>query len=143
MSGMKTIREVAKLFNVTPRTLRYYEEIGLLSPTRSHSKLRTFSKKEIAKLKLIMRGKRYGFSLDEIKEMIMLFDCDRTGIQQLERTVEYGEQKIKEIEEKIQELTQLKRELVELHATFSEKLAKLKGENAKNEQFHVISKKCP
>lgn len=80
-----------------------------------------------------MRGKRYGFSLDEIKEMIMLFDRDRTGIQQLERTVEYGEQKIKEIEEKIQELTQLKRELVELHATFSEKLAKLKGENAKNE----------
>lgn len=74
-----------------------------------------------------MRGKRYGFSLDEIKEMILLFDRDRTGIKQLERTVEYGEQKIKEIEEKIEELTQLKRELVELHSSFSEKLAKIKG----------------
>jgi len=76
-----------------------------------------------------MRGKRYGFSLDEIKEMILLFDRDRTGIKQLERTVEYGGQKIKEIEEKIEELTQLKRELVELHLSFSEKLAKIKGED--------------
>lgn len=76
-----------------------------------------------------MRGKRYGFSLDEIKEMILLFDRDRTGIKQLEKTVEYGEQKIKEIEEKIKELTQLKRELVELHSSFTEKLAKLKGED--------------
>jgi DNA-binding transcriptional MerR regulator len=126
---MKTIQEVAKEFNITPRTLRYYEEIGLLSPNRTQSNLRTFSKKEIAKLKLIMRGKRYGFSLDEIKEMILLFDRDRTGIKQLERTVEYGGQKIKEIEEKIEELTQLKRELVELHSSFSEKLAKIKGED--------------
>lgn len=127
---MKTIREVAREFNVTPRTLRYYEEIGLLSPERTQSKLRTFSKKDITKLKLIMLGKRYGFSLEEIKEMIQLFDCDRTGIRQLERTVEYGEQKIKEIEEKIHELTQLKKELMELHADFSKKLAELKGEMA-------------
>jgi len=77
-----------------------------------------------------MRGKRYGFSLEEIKEMVLLFDCDRTGIKQLERTVEYGEQKIKEIDEKIQELTQLKRELIQLHENFCEKLAKLKGEDA-------------
>ncbi|MFC5559925.1 MerR family DNA-binding transcriptional regulator [Ureibacillus thermophilus] len=127
---MKTIQEVAKEFNITPRTLRYYEEIGLLSPNRTESNLRTFSKKEIAKLKLIMRGKRYGFSLKEIKEMVLLFDCDRTGIKQLERTVEYGAQKIKEIDEKIQELTQLKNELIQLHDNFCEKLAKLKGEDA-------------
>lgn len=124
---MKTIKEVAKLFNVSTRTLRYYEEVGLLSPNRSHSNQRTFSKKEIAKLKLIFRGKKYGFSLDEIKEMVLLFDLDRTGVQQLERTVEYGEQKMKEIEEKIAELTVMKEELMELHGTFSEKLAKIKG----------------
>ncbi|RKJ31420.1 MerR family transcriptional regulator, partial [Butyricicoccus sp. 1XD8-22] len=83
--------------------------------------------KEIAKLKLIFRGKKYGFSLDEIKEMVLLFDLDRTGVQQLERTVEYGEQKMKEIEEKIAELTVMKEELMELHGTFIEKLAKIKG----------------
>ena len=125
---MKTIQEVAKAFNVSTRTLRYYEEIGLLHPSRSISNQRTFSKKEIAKLKLIFRGKKYGFSLDEIKEMVLLFDLDRTGIQQLERTVEYGEQKMNEINSKIDELVQMKMEIQELHAKFQEKLANLRGE---------------
>lgn len=124
---LKTIQEIAKQFNVSTRTLRYYEEIGLLSPNRSQSNQRTFSKKEIAKLKLIFRGKRYGFSLEEIKEMVLLFDFDRTGVQQLEKTVEYGEQKMKEIDAKIAELLQMKEELMELHAVFKEKLTNLKG----------------
>jgi len=125
---MKTIQEVAKEFTVSTRTIRYYEELGLLHPSRSSTNQRTFSKKELAKLKLIFRGKRYGFSLEEIKEMVLLFDFDRTGIQQLERTVEYGEQKIQEIDSKITELVQMKMELQQLHDKFSEKLAILKGE---------------
>lgn len=127
---MKTIQEVAKYFNVSTRTIRYYEELGLLNPCRSYTNQRTFSKKELAKLKLIFRGKRFGFSLDEIKEMVLLFDMDRTGIQQLERTVTYGEQKILEIDQKIAELMQMKGELHQLHAMFSEKLMTLKGEMA-------------
>ncbi|MFJ7731264.1 MerR family transcriptional regulator [Lysinibacillus sp. NPDC097231] len=123
---MKTIHEVAKQFNVSTRTIRYYEELGLLNPNRSSTNQRTFSKKELAKL--IFRGKRYGFSLEEIKEMILLFDFDRTGIQQLERTVEYGAQKIQEIESRMAELTQMKNELQQLHGMFSEKLATLRGE---------------
>lgn len=125
---LKTIQEVAKEFNVSTRTIRYYEELGLLCPHRSSTNQRTFSKKELAKLKLIFRGKRYGFSLEEIKEMVLLFDFDRSGIQQLERTVEYGDQKIQEIESKIAELTQMKLELQQMHGMFSEKLATLKGE---------------
>ncbi|MEL3960109.1 MerR family transcriptional regulator [Lysinibacillus endophyticus] len=125
---MKSIQEVASEFKVSTRTLRYYEEIGLLKPGRSISNQRTFSKKETAKLKLILRGKKYGFSLEEIKEMVLLFDLDRTGIQQLERTVEYGEQKMLEIDEKIAELTQIKSEIQQLHTLFNEKLTKLKGE---------------
>jgi len=125
---MKTIQEVAKEFNVSTRTLRYYEEIGLLRPSRSNANQRTFSKKELAKLKLIFRGKKFGFSLEEIKEMVLTFDLDRTGRQQLERTVEYGEQKMKEIDSKIEELVQMKMELQELHAKFHAKLMNLKGE---------------
>ncbi|MCL1699814.1 MerR family DNA-binding transcriptional regulator [Lysinibacillus sp. Bpr_S20] len=125
---MKTIKEVAKQFNVSTRTIRYYEELGLLNPNRSSTNQRTFSKKELAKLKLIFRGKRYGFSLEEIKEMVLLFDLDRTGVQQLERTVEYGEQKIQEIDSKIAELTQMKNELQQLQGIFIEKLATFKGE---------------
>lgn len=60
--------------------------------------------------------------------MVLLFDFDRSGIQQLERTVEYGEQKIQEIESKIAELTQMKQELQQMQGMFSEKLATLKGE---------------
>ena len=60
--------------------------------------------------------------------MVLLFDLDRTGIQQLERTVEYGEQKMKEIDSKIEELVQMKMELQELHEKFHEKLVNLKGE---------------
>jgi len=125
---LKTIQEVAKQFNVSTRTIRYYEELGLLHPNRSATNQRTFSKKELAKLKLIFRGKRYGFSLEEIKEMVLLFDYDRTGIQQLERTVEYGEQKIEEIDGKIAELVQMKKEIRQLQGIFTEKLATLKGE---------------
>jgi uncharacterized coiled-coil protein SlyX len=60
--------------------------------------------------------------------MVLLFDYDRTGIQQLERTVEYGEQKIQEIDGKIAELVQIKREIQQLQGMFTEKLATLKGE---------------
>ncbi len=125
---MKTIQEVAREFHVSTRTIRYYEELGLLHPDRSNTNQRTFSKKEMAKLKLIFRGKRYGFSLEEIKEMVLLFDFDRTGIQQLQRTVAYGEQKMQEIDDKIAELQQMKRELQQMHGMFNEKLATLKGE---------------
>ena len=125
---MKTIQDVAQEFDVSTRTIRYYEELGLLCPQRSSTNQRTFSKKELAKLKLILRGKRYGFSLEEIKEMVLLFDFDRSGIQQLERTVEYGEQKIQEIDSKIAELTQMRNELQQMHGMFNEKLTTLRGE---------------
>lgn len=125
---LKTIQEVAKEFHVSTRTIRYYEELGLLNPSRSNTNQRTFSKKEMAKLKLIFRGKRYGFSLEEIKEMVLLFDFDRTGMQQLQRTVTYGEQKMQEIDDKIAELQQMKSELRQMHGIFSKKLTTLKGE---------------
>jgi len=60
--------------------------------------------------------------------MVLLFDFDRSGIQQLERTVEYGEQKIQEIDRKIAELTQMRNELQQMHGMFNEKLTTLRGE---------------
>lgn len=90
---MYTISQLAKEFDISTRTVRYYEELGLLEPSRSEGNQRLFSKREYARLKLISRGKRYGFQLDEIKEMVTLFDKDRTGSKQLERTIEYGSQK--------------------------------------------------
>lgn len=125
---LKTITEVAELFGVSTRTIRYYEEIGLLSPKRSDGKQRLYSNAELAKLKLIFRGKRYGFSLDDIKEMVLLFDKDRTGRKQLEVTIEYGKRRIGEIDRKIQELQEMKAEMEELLGEFIGKLNISKGE---------------
>ena len=119
---MKSISDVAKEFNVTTRTIRYYEELGLLKPIRNASNRRFYGAADCAKLKLIQRGKQYGFQLDEIKEMVLLFDRDRTGKKQLARTIEYGKQKVEEIEWKIIELKEMKNEMESLLYLFSEKL---------------------
>lgn len=68
-----TISELAREFDVTPRTIRYYEDQGLLSPTRS-GQARIYGKRDRTRLKLTLRGKRLGLSLAEIKEMIDLYD---------------------------------------------------------------------
>lgn len=119
---MKDITELAKSYNVTTRTIRYYEELGLLKPERTAGNKRIYSKSEVVKMKLIVRGKKYGFTLDEIKEMILLFDKDRTGKQQLERTIEFGHEKILQIEDKMKELQDMKKEMEQLLAAFKEKL---------------------
>ncbi|MBT2581612.1 MerR family DNA-binding transcriptional regulator [Planococcus sp. ISL-109] len=124
---MKTIREASEEFGVTTRTIRYYEELGMLKPERTTANQRLFSSAEIAKLKLIDRGKKYGFTLDEIKEMVLLFDADRSGKKQLERTIEYGQKQIRVMEQRIEELEKTKSEMEFLLGEFSEKLSKLKG----------------
>lgn len=125
---MKSISDVAKQFNITTRTIRYYEELGLLNPVRSESNRRFYRPADCTKLKLIQRGKQYGFQLDEIKEMVLLFDMDRTGKKQLERTIEYGNEKIKEIEQKIIDLEEMKKEMGTLLHVFTDKLENLKRE---------------
>lgn len=125
---MKDITEVAQAYDVSTRTIRYYEELGLLKPDRTAGNRRIYPKAEVVKLRLILRGKRYGFTLEEIKEMILLFDKDRTGIKQLERTIDFGNEKIGQVEDKIQELTEMKMEMEQLLMQFAEKLTNLKGD---------------
>ncbi|AEH47620.1 MerR family transcriptional regulator [Parageobacillus thermoglucosidasius] len=122
-----TISQLAQEFDISTRTIRYYEERGLIAPIRTESGQRLYTKKERAKLKLILRGKRFGFSLEEIHEMISLFDQDRTGRKQLEKTIEYGKQKIKEVSERIDDLLQLKEEMEAMLADFEKRLRELEG----------------
>jgi DNA-binding transcriptional MerR regulator len=122
-----TISQLAQEFDISTRTIRYYEERGLIAPIRTESGQRLYTKKERAKLKLILRGKRFGFSLEEIHEMISLFDQDRTGRKQLERTIEYGRQKIKEVNERIDDLMQLKEEMEAMLVDFEKRLRELEG----------------
>ncbi|MFJ7510968.1 MerR family transcriptional regulator [Peribacillus simplex] len=123
---MYTISELAKEFGLTTRTLRYYEELGMLRPKRTETGKRVYGKKEYAQLKIIMRGKKYGFSLVEIKDIVLLFDKDRTGIKQLEKTIETAGQKLNEINERIKELDGLKQDFELVIKGFTETLHDLK-----------------
>jgi len=68
-----TIREMCEAFDVTPRTLRFYESKELLSPIRKGQR-RLFTRRDRARLKLILRGKRFGFSLEELRQLLDLYD---------------------------------------------------------------------
>jgi len=130
MKAVKTysIAELAEEFGTTTRAIRYYEELGLLKPERTEGGQRVFTNKERGRMKLIFRGKKYNFQLDEIREMIQLFDLDRTGKKQLERTIEYGEEKIAEVTNRIEELMQIRSEMEELLDEFQNKLNELECE---------------
>jgi DNA-binding transcriptional MerR regulator len=78
-----TISELAREFDVTTRTIRFYEDEGLLSPKREGTN-RVFSQRDRVRLKLALRGKRLGFSLAEIRELFELFDVSRDEHKQLE-----------------------------------------------------------
>ena len=80
-----TIREMCDAFDVTPRTLRFYEAKELLFPVREGQK-RLFTKRDRARLKLILRGKRFGFSLEEIRQLLDLYDMGDQQQTQLART---------------------------------------------------------
>jgi DNA-binding transcriptional MerR regulator len=120
-----TISQLAHEFDISTRTIRYYEERGLVTPIRTETGQRLYTKKDRAVLKLILRGKRFGFSLEEIHEMISLFDKDRTGRKQLEKTIEYGEHKLKEVSERIEDLVQLKQEMEAILEDFKKRLQEL------------------
>ena len=77
-----SISELCREFNVTPRTLRFYEQKGLLSPAR-RGWTRLFSYRDRARLQLVLRGKRVGFSLEEIKEMLDLYNLRDGQLTQL------------------------------------------------------------
>jgi DNA-binding transcriptional MerR regulator len=82
-----SIRDLASEFDVTTRTIRYYEEKGLLSPRRNGAQ-RIYRPADRTKLKLILRGKRLGFSLDESAEIVMMYGSPGKNRKQLEKLIE-------------------------------------------------------
>ncbi|MDQ0352699.1 DNA-binding transcriptional MerR regulator [Alkalibacillus filiformis] len=84
----------------------------------------------MTQLQLIFRGKKYGFNLEEIKEMVLLFEEDPTGKEQLKRTIEYGEDKIHEVSKRIEELEQMKNEVEQFLQVFHDELNQLERQEA-------------
>lgn len=109
-----SIHEMMKIFDVSSRTIRYYEELGLIQSVERElpNQQRTFTDSQRRRLKLILRGKRLGFNLNEIKEMVDLIEHNSTGEEEKKRIIAYADQKLQEIEEKIQELQTTKEEIL-------------------------------
>ena len=89
-----TIREMCDQFDVTPRTLRFYESKELLFPKREGQR-RLFTKKCRGRLKLILRGKRFGFSLEDIRQLLNLYDIGDQQKTQLLKTYELANERLK------------------------------------------------
>lgn len=88
-----TIRQLAREFSVTPRTLRFYEDKDLLHPARQ-GQSRIYSYRDRGRLQLILRGRRLGFSLVEIKEMLDLYTLGDGGVEQLKTTLRKAKERI-------------------------------------------------
>ncbi|MCB1368208.1 MAG: MerR family DNA-binding transcriptional regulator [Rhodobacteraceae bacterium] len=104
MSEVKlTIRQMCDEFDVTPRTLRFYEAKELLFPERIGQK-RLFTRRDHARMKLIILGKRYGFSLEDIRQLLELYYVDDSQVLQISRTLEIANERLVEMERRRDEL---------------------------------------
>jgi DNA-binding transcriptional MerR regulator len=96
---LMTIREMCEQYDVTARALRFYEAKELLFPIREGTK-RLYTKADRARLTLILRGKRFGFSLEEIRQLLDLYEGGKGRRQQLAKACEVAEHHLREMEER-------------------------------------------
>lgn len=119
------IGELARMFEITPRTIRFYEQEGLLAPER-RGQTRVYQEKDRVRLKLTLRGKRLGFSLAEIREVVMMYDAMPDGnARQLERLLEILADKRANLERQLEDIRLMHRELDDAESQAREVLARL------------------
>ncbi len=116
-----TIREMCETYDVTPRTLRFYEAKELLSPIRIGTR-RLFTKADRARLILILRGKRFGFSLEDIRQLLGMYDRNGSNAAQMQKTLEIGQDRLTQMEQQRTELDVAIRELKDQLALTAEML---------------------
>ncbi len=119
-----TIAQVADAFGVTHRTVRHYEDLGLISPERRGT-ARLYHRRDRTRLGLILRGKRLGFPLDEIRTIIDLYDAPRGHAAQLEYLVAQIGARRADLEQRRRDLDEALAELSELEQACHSDLASL------------------
>lgn len=118
------IRDMCAAFDVTPRTLRFYEAKELLFPVREGQR-RLFTKRDRARLKLILRGKRFGFSLEEIRQLLDLYHMGDSQLTQLSKTLETAKRHLSDMEAQRRELEEAIGELKDQMKWGADKLASI------------------
>lgn len=120
-----SISQLANEFDVSTRSIRFYEEKGLLGPKRSGGGYRIYNKRDRARLKLILRGKRFGMSLDEIEDILGLGTVDMDEAEQIRKAITYGERIMADVVERIEEMKLMHQDLLEVGQRMHERLAEL------------------
>jgi len=119
-----TIREVAEEFGVTHRTIRHYEDLGLITPERRGTQ-RVYHRRDRTRLNLILRGKRLGFPLEEIRTIIDLYDRPRGKASQLEYVLGQIDERRTDLEQRRRDLEDALRELDRFETRCREDLSRL------------------
>lgn len=127
-----TVSQLAGEFDISTRTIRFYEEKGLLAPSRTHGGHRLFTRRDRARLKLILRGKRFGFSLDEIADMIGLISDDIDEREQIRRTLHYADRSLREIRQRMAELRLFESDILEMLEKLTLRRDELEQEEGKD-----------
>ncbi|ATE66935.1 MerR family transcriptional regulator [Rhizorhabdus dicambivorans] len=119
---LRSIQDVADELGITSRAIRFYEDKGLLEPQRVGT-MRVYSKREVGRLQLILRGKRLGFSLREIKEFLDLYTVDELHLEQTKRLLAQTSERIDALELQRHALEQTLDELKDIVRQCRERIA--------------------
>jgi DNA-binding transcriptional MerR regulator len=128
--GGKGINDAAAQLGVTHRALRFYEDKGLIEPARAGN-TRIYSRRDIARMQLILRGKRLGFSLREIKEFLDLYDADPTQLEQMQHLVGQISARLRLLERQSAALQVTIAELQTMQQQAGERIALLNADQAR------------
>ena len=115
MPDLFTIGELSTEFGLSPRAIRFYEDQGLITPGRAGAN-RVYTKRDRARLQLILRGKRLGFSLSDIRRFLDLYDADRSKHRQMAMTLERTRTRIRDLEQQLEDITLTLAELRDMEA---------------------------
>ena len=126
MSETLTISQMCEQFSVTPRALRFYEDKELLAPARKGLQ-RLYSARDRARLTLILRGKRFGFSLEDIRQLLAMYDHSGSNEAQLARTLEVAGDRLAQMTAQRDELSLAIADLQIEITQGAEKLAQLRA----------------
>ncbi len=117
-----TISELATELDISPSAIRFYEEKGLISPARTSGNQRLYTKHDRGRLKLILRGKRFGASLAEIAEMVGPAENEISEKQQIEKSMYYIDRRFEELQEQKKEIVIYEEDLISLKRKLRERL---------------------
>ena len=118
-----SVNQLALELGVTPRAIRFYEAKGLIAPQRA-GHARVFNRRDRARLLLVLRGKRLGFSLDQIREYLDLYDADRSQMSQVRRLLDHTRRRVADLEAQRDDLDQALGELREIERQAQAALAR-------------------